>query len=323
MKVITCFSYKGGAGRTTASGNIAAALSSIRQDVGVVEAPLNHKVAIIDLDVFSAGTHRVFDISNRQLAKEHFPVCVQEYLLEEMEPADYFEHGGIGFDHDYMATFRDKRCAQGACHEGFRLFPARPDPDKRFGVQMVHEHLLIEFLMELEDSQQFDYVVLDGESGTRAMADIAIRLADVVLMFFRITWQHIEGTLTTADEFLTKKQAPTFYAIPTCVPLVGPDDGVYLARAPGVNDLRRETQDVPRHSLLNEFAEENYENAGHFWGRPVADGGPMCIHDSLILKGAERVVIFDPDKEVRRDLAPKDYYAIASELSRLPPPHEQ
>ena len=56
MKVITCFSYKGGAGRTTAAANIAAALASTNKNVGSIQAPLGRKVALVDLDVFSAGT---------------------------------------------------------------------------------------------------------------------------------------------------------------------------------------------------------------------------------------------------------------------------
>ena len=325
MKVITCFSYKGGAGRTVAAANIAAALASIKGDVGVVEEPLNHKVAIIDLDVFSAGTHRVFGISNDHLEdRDQLPLCIQEYLLEQMEPAEYCSQGGIGLGHPFMKAFLDLRCAEGNCHEGFTLFPARPDPGKRFAVQKVHEHLLIELLMELEDNQGFDYVVLDGESGTRSMADIAIRLADVVLMFFRLTWQHIEGSLKTADDFLDREKgpAPPFYLIPTCVPLVAPHDGVYLAKAPGLKYLRRETQDVPEHSLLNKFTKDERPRSGHFWGAEETEGGRICIHESLILKGAERIVIFDPDAEVRRDRAPKDYYKVASELTRLHPPRE-
>ena len=51
MKIVTCFSYKGGSGRTVAAANIAAALASVER-VGVVEEPLARKVALLDLDVF-------------------------------------------------------------------------------------------------------------------------------------------------------------------------------------------------------------------------------------------------------------------------------
>ena len=144
MKVITCFSYKGGAGRTVAASNIAAALASVTPNVGIVDQPLGHKVAIVDLDVFSAGTHRVFEISNKQLEKEQFPVCVQEYLVEHIDAPEYFNEGGIGLEHPFMDTFRNVRGADGNCHEGFTLFPGRPDPGKRFAIQRVQEHVLIE-----------------------------------------------------------------------------------------------------------------------------------------------------------------------------------
>src|SRR5215213_7758224 len=165
MKVITCFSYKGGAGRTTAASNIAAALSSISENVGSIDKPLGNKVAIIDLDVFSAGTHRVFEINNDQIQK--FSPCVQDYLRDQMAPSEYADQGGVTLSNPIMKNFQVKRGADRNCHAGFTLFPAKPDPGTRFVVQKQHENVLIEFLMELESSARgYDYVVLDGESGT-------------------------------------------------------------------------------------------------------------------------------------------------------------
>jgi cellulose biosynthesis protein BcsQ len=197
MKVITCFSYKGGAARTTAAANIAAALSSIKADVGSIETPLNRKVALLDLDVFSAGTHRVFEIPNEDKGDRKgiktFNPCIQDYLREQIAPDVYVDTGGIRLDNDFMKQFRMVRGGADNCHPGFTLFPAKPDP-LRFVVQKQHDNLLFELMMELESRERaFDYVILDGESGTRQMADIALRLADIVLVFFRLTWQHIAG----------------------------------------------------------------------------------------------------------------------------------
>ncbi|HEV7892052.1 MAG TPA: AAA family ATPase [Pyrinomonadaceae bacterium] len=316
MKVITCFSYKGGAGRTTASANIAAALASVSRNVGSIESPLNRKVALIDLDVFSAGTHRVFEISNEQIRS--FEPCVQDYLREQMAPADYIDRGGIKLDHSFMGSFRMNRGGANNCHHGFTLFPAKPDPDARFVVQKQHENVLIELLMELEGSERgFDYVILDGESGTRQMADIAVRLSDVVLMFFRLTWQHIEGTLNTALDFDAKTRfKKPFYLIPTCVPLVSSEDNVYRERAPGLAELADLTERIPEASTLNEYARQHRDGAGHFWDGPDRVGGArLCVHDSLFLKGEERVIVFDAD--AHRDRAADDFYRIAAELDRL------
>ncbi|MGB9179547.1 MAG: AAA family ATPase [Pyrinomonadaceae bacterium] len=325
MKVITCFSYKGGAGRTTAAANIAAALASISENVGSIDVPLRRKVAIIDLDVFSAGTHRVFEISNEnieQFVKEGRP-CVQDYLREQMAPSRYVEEGGIMRDHPFMGNFLMKRGGANNCHPEFTLFPAKPDPDVRFIVQKQHENVLIELLMELESKEHgFDYVILDGESGVRQMADIAVRLADVVLMFFRLTWQHIEGTLNTAIDFEKKNFKKPFYLVPTCVPLVSGEDNVYRDNAPGLVELVELTKRIPEDTSpsLNEYAHEHrggpgqIPGPGHFWDGPEGIGDRLCIHDSLCLKGEERIIVFDAT--ALRDRAAEDFYRIAVELNR-------
>jgi cellulose biosynthesis protein BcsQ len=328
MKVITCFSYKGGAGRTTAAANIAAALASTSENVGSIETPLRRKVALVDLDVFSAGTHRVFEISNEnieQFVKDGKP-CVQDYLREQMAPGRYVEEGGITLDHPFMSNFLMKRGGANNCRTEFTLFPAKPDPDVRFVVQKQHENVLIELLMELESKAWgFDYVILDGESGVRQMADIAVRLADVVIMFFRLTWQHIEGTLNTAIDFEKKTQfKKPFYLIPTCVPLVSGDDNVFRDRAPGLTELVELTKRIPEDTKLNEYAHEHREVAkdrpgpGYFWDGPGGTGDRLCIHDSLYLKGEERIIVFDA--KALRDRAAEDYYRIAAELNRLHDP---
>jgi len=330
MKVITCFSYKGGAGRTTAAANIAAALASIEENVGSVAAPLSRKVALIDLDVFSAGTHRVFEITNEQInefVKDGKP-CVQDYLRQQMAPSTYIDDGSIVLDHPYMENFRMKRGGANNMSPSFTLFPAKPDPDTKFIVQKQHENVLVELLMELEKKERgFDYVILDGESGVRQMADIALRLADVVLMFFRLTWQHIEGTLNTAEDFQKKTRVKPFYLIPTCVPLVQGEENVYREGVAGLTELRRLTELIPKESKLNDYAERNntvsneqgkWTSAGYFWAGPDGSANRLCIHDSLYLRGEERILVFDA--AARRDRAAEDYYRIAVEINRLHDP---
>jgi cellulose biosynthesis protein BcsQ len=215
------------------------------------------------------------------------------------------------------------RGAANNCDPDFTLFPARPDPEARFVVQKQHENVLVELLMELESKEQgYDYVILDGESGIRQMADIALRLSDVVLMFFRLTWQHIEGTLNTAEAFLRKTHYKPFYLIPTCVPIVEDKEknqrSVYLDNAPGLAELTELTTRVPKDSKLNDFAAQHNQGPGYFWADATDAAGRVCVHDSLYLKGEERVIVFD--SVARKDRAAQDFYAIASELNRLHDP---
>jgi cellulose biosynthesis protein BcsQ len=310
MKVISCFSYKGGAGRTVAAANIAAALAS-SQVKGVIRKPLNFKVAIIDLDVFSAGTHRGFDISNKVFKDDEetgvkgFRPTIQDYLLHEMKASEYVETGGVTLGHDMMANFRGFRGADKNCNETLTLFPAKPEPDRKFNVQKYHENQLLGLILELE-RKKYDYVIIDGEAGTRSMADVSLRLADIVLMFFRLTFQHIEGTLAVVEKLKSTKPC---YLIPTCVPVAS----IYQVGTPGLKELVESTRDIPaKLSDLNKVADEDPQGLGYFWSQKR---GRQCIHDSLFLKGAERVLVYHT--ETQNDPAAADYYTIASEIPNL------
>lgn len=316
MKIITCFSYKGGAARTTAAVNIAAALSSIQPfGKNKEKEPIGRKVAVLDLDVFSAGTHRVFEIPNKVI-KEFDRPSIQDYLQDPISAGDYVSRGGITFEDELMEPFRLKRGAEDNCHPGFTLFPAKPEP-LRFVVQKQHDNLLFELMTELESRERaFDFAILDGESGTRQMADIALRLADIVLIFFRLTWQHIDGTLNFAKDFRQTSSKP-LYLIPTCVPLVGEDDHVYDDNAPGLAELKDLTERIPEDSELNDFARANLADAGYFWGGSGDGNRRICIHESLLLKGEERIIVFGADG----DKAADDFYYIAREIDELHGPN--
>ena len=314
MKVITCFSYKGGSGRTVAAANIASALASIKE-VAAIKKPLERKVALIDLDVFSAGTHRVFGISNQELA-DNLDFGIQDYLLEQIEPTVHLKENALTFSKKSKIPLIIDGGAN-YCDKSFTLFPAKPRPDQRFVVQKFHENLLLELMIVLE-KEGYHYVIIDGESGARSMADIALRLSDIVLMFFRLTWQHVEGTQSWASKYIEMPDFPPFYIIPTCVPLVEDEDKIYLS-SPGFDRLKKMTSFIPRESGLNDFAEkykgiENAPKQGFFWAKKI------CIHESLILKGGESIIVYNPQPEVANERAAQDYYEIASYINSIHPP---
>jgi cellulose biosynthesis protein BcsQ len=362
LKVITCFSYKGGAGRTTASANIAAALASKTSGYYVDEA-LNKKVAIIDLDVFSAGTHRVFDIpryffnkknreaicvdqNNKKLVSglEKFDMCLQDYLTapHEISPSEFIKTSAITkqdietfVEMGHVTFFRRSECL----NDDFFLFPSRPDPNSEFKVQKFHENSINELLMELE-RQKYDFVILDGESGSREMANISIRLADIVLMFFRLTLQHVDGTINYSLRKITDSTFPPFHLVPSVVPDVPQnisDNRIYKVDAPGLQELTRNTNiTIPDSSNLNDFTrateyygteemmdyinkqtgndiaiEKTGPGPGYFWQKGI------CIHDSLFLKSREQIVAFDPIIYGSNDQCGNDFYLIAKELCKM------
>ncbi|MFX0132747.1 MAG: AAA family ATPase [Candidatus Hodarchaeota archaeon] len=320
MKIITCFSYKGGAGRTVAASNIAAALASKRKKGSVLE-PLKQKVAIIDLDVFSAGTHKVFNI-NEDLIKNEDNTWIQDFFFKDISPDIFCERGGIRFGHKAFNEFENIEKGINNCMEEFVVFPANPNPDSKFVVQKYHENLLFELFLNLE-SLGYDYVILDGESGIRSMAEIALRLSDVVLMFFRLTIQHLAGTLrfvtSGSDLFKVLFEDRSFYLIPTVVPLVNKQFNIYQETESFIH-LKTQTESIPSDIRINgysldDYAMKNKEKSGFFWYSDPNDENKrqICIHESLYLKGKEGIHIFN-DNIAQFDQAVKDYYTIAKIL---------
>jgi len=318
MKTVTCFSFKGGAGRTVAAANIAAAMASDKV-AGSIQAPMNKRTALLDLDVFAAGTHRVFEIGNEDLSSRPGAKSLQDYLTEEISPRDFVDKHKITMQDSLMEHFPGRDY----CRDDFTLFPSRPDPNSKFVVQKYHENLLLELLQELQE-REYDYVFIDGESGSRSMADIAFRIADEVLMLFRLTWQHIEGTLAAAeDRFQKVKQKKErhvpFFLLPSCVAMVDGESSVYRRDAPGFDELRDSVREMPSRSRLSEFVRR------HKWeldegGKPK-DGVPgpgylidqgRAIHESLFLAGEEQVIVFG--HTFMSDRAAQDFCGLALAL---------
>ena len=320
MKVITCFSFKGGAGRTVASANLAAAMASTREGVGSIQRPLDRKTAILDLDVFAAGTHRVFQISNRDLTAADGLKCLQDFLdprdARILAPREFVEEFRISTDNKKFSGLMAAFAGRAYCRNDFALFASRPDPSSRFLVQKHHENLLLGLLQALEEDG-YEYVFIDGESGIRSMADIAVRVADVVLMLFRMTWQHTEGTIAAGDSMLAQPRPVPFILLPSCVPLVDDESCVYKPDAPGFAALkkcmRRSPRDeAPMWARVHEFADRSEQQARGAVKPGLLLNKELFIHESLFLMGEERVVVFGRD--FVGDRAARDYYAIAREL---------
>ena len=76
---------------------------------------------------------------------------------------------------------------------------------------------------------------------------------------------------------------------------------------------------MPTDSGLDEYTTKNKyigedpgrKGPGFFWAEPSR----ICIHESLFLKGEERVYIYEAD--ARNDRAAHDYYQIAKFLCDL------
>jgi MinD-like ATPase involved in chromosome partitioning or flagellar assembly len=176
------YSYKGGSGRTVAVANVSAALTK-----------LGKRVAVLDLDFEAPGLHYVFGAD--RLTKFKNGNGIQQYLrgdidLEEMEK------------HVYIDMFdRDGPLCMYAVPEGALLLYIMASPkvaqvDSREPKVAQRMRLLLE---SLQQNQRIDYVLIDAASGVRDAYSIAADISDEMMIFFRWSTQHVEGTIRMAQ----------------------------------------------------------------------------------------------------------------------------
>src|SRR2546421_3125540 len=178
MKTLMFYSYKGGSGRTVAAANTAAALTK-----------LGKRVAIIDLDFEAPGLQHVFSAEDTQQFKSGRGV--QQYLKSEIDlhelvnevTIDIFGKAGPLFKFDVP--------------EGSVLIYIMASTRvTRVDAQEPRVATLMKNLAgKLKDVYQLDYLVIDAASGIRETYSLAADISDEMLVFFRWSTQHVEGTL--------------------------------------------------------------------------------------------------------------------------------
>jgi len=183
------FSYKGGAGRSTAVANIATALAKHGQ-----------RVLVIDFDTQAPGLHIIFK-AVPTIAATHPeklenaadpPPGIPDYLASDEAP----EEGLEKYVHDLAniccdpSTREDLRRLAGSLHF-FSGISSRPGQDldaTRAGDR------LSAFIDYLDDHAVFDYVCIDSPSGINARSENVFDVSQLILIFYRWSTQHVEGT---------------------------------------------------------------------------------------------------------------------------------
>jgi len=172
------YSYKGGAGRTVASGNVAAAL-----------AKLGKRVLIIDMDFEAPGLQDVFRIEKTEKFKHG--QGIQDYFRSNLTLEEIKEEVVIDLTAEEN-LLRRYTIPENAC---FLYLMATPRTVVVFSDESdLHPKMkdLIEFL---KDSYKLDYIILDAASGIRESYILSVQACDEMMIFFRWSRQHLEGTL--------------------------------------------------------------------------------------------------------------------------------
>jgi MinD-like ATPase involved in chromosome partitioning or flagellar assembly len=172
------YSYKGGAGRTVAAGNVAAALSK-----------LGKRVLVIDMDFEAPGLQDVFRVENTSKFKQRHGI--QDYLKGNLS----------------LKELKDDVIIDLTSEEGLLRHYSIPDNARLLYLMAsprtvvvfsddadIHPKMkdLIDFL---EKTYKLDYVILDAASGIRESYILSVQACNQMMIFFRWSRQHLEGTL--------------------------------------------------------------------------------------------------------------------------------
>ena len=179
MKTLMFYSYKGGSGRTVAAANVAAAL-----------AKMGRRVAIIDLDFEAPGLQHV--LGAEETPQYRSGTGVQHYLKDDIKLHDLMDDVVI----DLFAR-PDGPLVRFDIPDGALLIYVMASPKvTRVDAQEPQVPQRMKRLIEaLHERYDLDYVVIDAASGIRETYSLAADASDEMLVFFRWSRQHVEGTL--------------------------------------------------------------------------------------------------------------------------------
>lgn len=173
-----CYSYKGGSGRTVASGNIAAAL-----------AKQGKKVLIIDMDIEAPGLQNLFDVTDSEKYRKR--KGLQDYLKRHLTLDELDDFSLIN-----LADEKDVKEPLKIPNEGSLRYLIATNRSTNVLTEISNLPERMEDLINFFSEKYYlDYIVLDAASGIREAFTIALHVTDLLLIFFRWTRQHLEGTI--------------------------------------------------------------------------------------------------------------------------------
>ncbi len=200
---VVCYSYKGGSGRSTAAVNIAFAI-----------AREGKKVACLDLDVGAPGLHMIMknwdehcaalvesndgvvgiqDFLNHDGPGEPDIHCLEKCMFDvgAVQPATIAKEENRGNLIFLFSSTRQRTLTD--------LTGRRVDVERFIAKYRILQEALADRLGALSARDEI-YIIVDAPNGITPVSLPLLRNADLILIFYRHSLQHVLGTIETAEK---------------------------------------------------------------------------------------------------------------------------
>ncbi len=237
--VVSCCSFKGGAGRSTAAANIAAAL--------MIEGK---HVLLLDMDFGAPGLHEILRVCKLELYTDAInnrsdrSMHGLQHLFQEFENHEgnntnyvkwFFSNRVFRLRQNISAIASPAKWSEKIEKSEGELFyiPSSPQPpetnegEKRAPSTQqffrIFQHIVKELKSKINPKMNFDFIIIDSASGISDRSTPVHGLSNIILMFYRQSLQHSFGTVSMAKRFYNyrrispKWKQKEFLFIPSCV----------------------------------------------------------------------------------------------------------
>jgi cellulose biosynthesis protein BcsQ len=247
-KVFLMHSFKGGAGRTVTTANVATILA---KDMG-------KRVLLIDLDLESAGTTVLFNLE-REFEDTRECKSVQDILRGDIRPDIPVPE----FREAWKACHRHIPLNSGPNAKGWlKVMPSRQTGlghEERSSFELKHARAFRNFIEYVREIDEYDLVLVDSPSGTQGPALFGLHFCDHLCEFVRWTRQFTRG----AEKFLIDlnklkgSRIQSVLVVPVAVPDEKPADQALLTNlGERANHFRSTVESIDRDMKIAMHSED-------------------------------------------------------------------
>lgn len=208
LRVITFYSFKGGAGRTVCTANLAHFIAQRRQ------ATASNKVLLIDMDLDSAGLTIMLD---------HFKTFRDKAWNATRIITGDFDLGNIQNEAILFEEALQDISEKVSMPEGTVLFLGAEVIGREEFILTSRARDRIYDLLNICKGRGIGTILIDSASGRQETAQLCHRISDVIVYCCRLTNQFVVGTTNSLSHFMeqcaeTDGNAPNILIYPVAVP---------------------------------------------------------------------------------------------------------